>query len=139
MKLAKTFALSLLILGMGVAVAAPVSNKAVIKFADIPVKTVVIKNPEAADANKYFSTATTVTFWVYKAGSADDANKIAQHLKKNSDVANCGAGKLTGDYQEMTVTLKTAKDKAFWASLFKSAGLGHIKINNNEIVEMDKM
>jgi hypothetical protein len=136
MKLAKTFALSLFILGMGVAVAASVSNKAVVKFTDIPVKTVVIKNAEAADANKYFSTATTVVFWVYKAGTTDE---ITQKLKKNSDVANCGAGKLTGDYQEMTVTLKTAKDKAFWISLFKSAGLGHIKINNNEIVEMDKM
>jgi hypothetical protein len=136
MKLAKTFALSLFIFGMGVAVAAPVSNKAVVKFADIPVKTVVIKNPEAADANKYFSTTTTVTFWLYKGGSADE---VTQKLKKNSDVANCGSGKLTGDYQEMTVTLKTAKDKAFWASLFKSAGLGHIKINNNEIVEVDKM
>jgi hypothetical protein len=136
MKLAKTFALSLFILAMGVAVANPASNKAVVKFVDVPVKTVVIKHPEAADANKYFSTATTITFWVYKAGSADE---IAQKLKKHSDVASCGAGKLTGDYQEMTVTLKAAKDKAFWASLFKSAGLGHIKINNNEIVEMDKM
>jgi hypothetical protein len=136
MKLAKTFALSLLMLGMGVAVAAPVSSKAVIKFAETPVKTVVIKNPGAADANKYFSTVTTITFWVYKAGSTDE---ITQKLKKNSDVASCGAGKLAGDYQEMTVTLKTAKDKAFWASLFKSAGMGHIKINNNEVVEMEKM
>ncbi len=140
MKILKTVSISFL---LGVAVlnstAFGKNNNVSINFSDIPVKTVCIKNAAAADANKFFSEATVLFFEVYKAGSKDEVAKIIASLKKDAAVESVTEGKLTGDYQSITITLKSAKNKAWFASEFKKAGLNTVRINNNPIVEVDKM
>ena len=140
MKILKTLSVSFL---LGVAMlnsaAFGKNNTVSVRFSDIPVKTVCIKNPAAADANKFFSEATVLSFEVYKAGSADEVAKIVSSLKKDDAVESVTEGKSTGDYQQITITLKSAKNKAWFASEFKKAGLNTVRINNNPIVEVDKM
>ena len=114
-------------------------NTVKLAFIEIPVKTVCIKHPEAADATKYFANATIVSFEVYKAGGAAEIDKIIKLLSADTNVESCTAGKVTGDFSAITLTLKTAKNKAWFVSQFKKAGLTHIKLNNNAPVEADKL
>ncbi|MCW3077304.1 MAG: hypothetical protein JWO32_1913 [Bacteroidetes bacterium] len=132
---------SLIVAGMLVTAGANASETAVaeIIFSETPAKTVCIKHPEAADANKYFSTSTVVMFEVYKAGTHGEVAKMIKSLKSDSNVQSVSEGALTGDYQAITLTLKSAKDKSWFISEFKKAGLSHIKINNNPIVEIEKL
>jgi hypothetical protein len=140
MKILKTLSVSFLLgAAMVNSTAYAVTSNTVIIFSEIPAKTVCIKNPSAADVNKFFAETTVLSFEVFKAGSADEIAKIVASLKKNSAVESVSEGKLTGDYQSMTLTLKSAKNKAWFASEFKKAGLNTIRINNNPIVEVDKM
>jgi len=110
-----------------------------VNFSEIPAKTVCIKHPAAADANSFFSQATVVSFEVYKVGSKDELATIVSSLKKANGIESVSEGKLNGDYQAITITLKSAKNKAWFASEFKKAGLNTVRINNNPIVEVDKM
>lgn len=112
-------------------------EKVVLK--ETPAKTICIKNALASDANKYFSTTTSFYFEVYKPGSKADLIAIIDKLKATEGVENCTPGNVTGDYYAITLTLKSAKDKAWFAKTVKAAGLAHIKINNNEVVEVEKM
>ncbi|MBA3682153.1 MAG: hypothetical protein H0W73_13495 [Bacteroidetes bacterium] len=140
MKILKTLSVSFL---LGVAVLNSTAfgkNTGVsVNFSEIPVKTVCIKHAAAVDANAFFSQVTMLSFEVYKAGSADEVAKIVSSLKKNAAVESVTEGKLNGDYQQITITLKSAKNKAWFASEFKKAGLNTVRINNNPIVEVDKM
>ena len=108
-------------------------------FTEIPVKTVCIKHPEATDATKYFANATIVSFEIYKAGGAAEVDKIIKLLSSDANVESCTAGKVTGDFSAITLSLKTAKNKAWFVSQFKKAGLTHIKLNNSAPVEADKL
>jgi hypothetical protein len=140
MKILKTLSLSFLLgVAMTNSTAFGKNNIVSINFSEIPVKTICIKNPAAADANKFFSETKMVSFEVYKAGSADEIAKIIASLKKDAAVESVTEGKLNGDYQAFTITLKSAKNKAWFATEFKKAGLNTIRINNNPIVEVDKM
>jgi hypothetical protein len=140
MKILKTLSVSFL---LGAAMINSTANAStintVINFSEIPAKTVCIKNPSAADVNKFFSETTVLSFEVYKAGSKEEITKIINLLKKDAAVESVSEGKLTGDYQSITLTLKSAKNKAWFAAVFKKAGLNTIRINNNPIVEVDKM
>lgn len=115
----------------------PVIEKVTLK--ETPAKTICIKNAMAADANKYFSTTTSFYFEIYKPGSKADLVAIIDKFKATEGVENCTPGNVTGDYYAITLTLKSTKDKAWFAKTVKVAGLGHIKINNNEAVEVEKM
>ena len=137
MRLIKTLSFSILIGVASLNVVAVNPNKNTIVLAETPDKTVCIKNPNAADANAFFSNVTVLNFWVYKPGN--DLSKIMDALKANSNVESCIEGKHSGDYKTIVLTLKSKKDKAWFATEFKNAGLGHIKINNNPVVEMDKL
>ena len=108
-------------------------------FSETPAKTIIIKHPAAENIDGFFSTTTVLMFEIYKAGSKEDLAKIIAALKKNADVESCVEGPLTGDYQAMTLTIKSMKNKQWYADLFKKAGLKNIKINNNAIVEVGKM
>jgi hypothetical protein len=110
-----------------------------VNFSEIPAKTVCIKNAAAANVDNFFSQVTFLSFEVYKPGSADEVAKIVSNLKKDAAVESVTEGKLTGDYQQITITLKSAKNKTWFASEFKKAGLNTVRINNNPIVEVDKM
>jgi hypothetical protein len=134
MKLIKTLSLCLIMVLAGVNVSA---NKAAVS-GEIPAKTVVIKAGNS-DAGAYFSAASSVSFEIYKAGTPEDIQAIVKKIQGNKDVESASAGKVTGDYSMVNVKLKSAKDKAYWISLFKAAGLGHIRFNNNPVVETDQM
>ena len=108
-------------------------------YSEIPAKTIIIKHPAATNIDGFFSTTTVLTFEIYKAGSKEDLAKMIAAFKKNTDVESCVEGPLTGDYQAMTLTIKSMKSKQWYAELFKKAGLKTIKINNNAIVEVGKM
>lgn len=134
MKIIKAFALSIILLSAVCAKAD--QSAAILCIAETPAKTVIIKNSAAGNVDQFFATSTSISFEVYKIG---DDKAVLTQIKKNKDVQSCEAGKATGDYQSVTVTLKSAKDKAFWVALFKSAGLNNIKINNSEIMPVEKI
>jgi len=104
-----------------------------------PPKTICIKNAQAADATKFFSSTTSLFFEVYKPGSKADFVAIIDKLKATEGVENCVPGNINGDYYAITLTLKATKDKTWFAKTFKDAGLEHIKINNNEAIEVGKL
>ncbi len=115
------------------------TNPVISVYSEIPAKTIIIKHPAATNIDGFFSTTTVMMFEIYKAGSTEDLAKIVAAFKKNADVESCVEGTLTGDYQAMTLTIKSMKSKQWYAELFKKAGLKTIKINNNPIVEVGKM
>ena len=137
MKIIKTLLVTFLLSGSAASVSA--SAKAYGIYNETPSKTICIKNAQAADADKFFSTSTIVMFEVYKAGSKEEVAKIIKSLKLDPNVESVNEGALTGDYQAITITLKSTKDKAWFIKEFKKAGLNHIKINNNPVVEVDKI
>lgn len=116
------------------------NNKSlVLKIDDTPAKTICIKNPAASNTTQFFSNSTSFSFEIYKAGSKDDVLKIIKFFKNDPAVENCIEGVLTGDYLAISLTLKSNKNKAWFIKSFKKAGLKTIKINNNPIVEIDKI
>lgn len=138
MKILKIISLSVLM----ATVASPTVNANIINtviLADIPAKTVVIKHPEATDVTKYFASATVINFEIYKVGSATDLEKIIKSISGDANVLSFVAGRVTGDFSAVTLTLKSAKGKTWFTNLVKNAGLAHIKINNNAPVEADKL
>jgi len=139
MKIFKTLSLSILLVATTVSSVASTTNSHKITLADIPAKTVCIKHPEATDATKYFANATVITFEIYKAGTFTEMEAIMKALKNDANVDNAVAGKVTGDFSAVTLSLKSAKGKAWFAAYVKKAGLTHIKINNNAPVEADKL
>lgn len=138
MKILKTL-LASVILTVGAVNSVSASNTPTSVYSETPAKTICIKHPSAADANAFFAKTTVLMFEVYKAGSKDEVAKIIKTLKADANIESCNEGTLTGDYQAITINLKSAKDKAYFITLFKKAGLNHIKINNNPVVEVDKM
>ena len=136
----KTLAISAMILLSGsVSVNANTNASALVVLKETPAKTVCIKNAMANDATKFFSSTTNLFFEVYKPGTKADLVAIIDKLKAVDGVENAVVGKITGDYYAITLTLKAKKDKAWFANAFEKAGLSHIKINNNEPVEVSKM
>jgi hypothetical protein len=139
MKLIKTLALSLIL--STVVITATASNKliTIAKAVTTPDKTICIKNPNAADADKFFSTITTLNFEIYKPGSVEFVNSVVETLRKNPTIASVTIGKVTGDFHAITIVLKSANSKEFFVGNFKRAGLFNIKINNNDAVSLDKI
>ncbi len=139
MKLIKTFALSLLL--STVVVSATASNKltTITKAVTIPDKTICIKNPNAVDADKFFSSITMLNFEIYKPGSVEFVNSVVETLRKNPTIESVTIGKVTGDFHAITIVLKSANPKEFFVNNFKRAGLFNIKINNNDAVSIDKI
>jgi len=108
-------------------------------YSETPAKTIVFKHPLANDANTFFASGTVFNFEVYKAGSKEEVAKIVAALKSDAAVELVNEGTITGDYQAFTLVLKSAKTKAWFAAEFKKAGLNTIKLNNNPVVEVEKM
>jgi len=104
-----------------------------------PAKTVCIKNKNANDANAFFSSSTSYFFEVFKPGSKSELLDIVNKLKAIDGVEACSPGTITGDYCAITLNLKTKKDKAWFVDAFAKAGLGYIKMNNKEVVEISKL
>jgi hypothetical protein len=100
---------------------------------DYPERTAVFKSPDATDHDRFFSAATVYVFELYKAGSDADLKAMLDLLRKESIVESCLAGKKTGDYQQVTLTLKNKTDKRTFIRLFTRAGIGHVKINQEPV------
>ena len=139
MKLFKTVSLSLVLAtallnstGMQAALTPYVYN-------ETPAKTVVIKNPMAADANKFFAAGTIFNFEVFQAGSSAEVSKIMTALGSDPAVESVNEGPLVGEYRGFTLVLKSAQNKEWFISEFRRAGLNTIKINNNPIVAVEKI
>lgn len=112
-------------------------NAAIVK--QVPEKTICIKNAQATDANKFFSTTTVFYFEVYKPGTKVEFANMIDVLSANEGVKSCKPGNITGDYYAINLTLTTAKDKAWFAKICKEAGLNYIKINNAEAIAIEKL
>ena len=135
MKTYKTSLTAILLIFSTIFIAAKNQQK-VYLFGETPVKTIVIKNPAADDVNTFFSNSQVYFFEVYKIG---DVQAVLEIFKKNKDVASCVANNPIGDFTPINLILKSNKDKAFFITLFKSAGLNNIRINHREVVATDKM
>jgi hypothetical protein len=114
-------------------------NPVTVNYSETPAKTIILKHPAANNAAAFFSGNTAFMFEVFKPGSKEELNRMVKLLAADANVQSCNEGQQTGDYQAITLVLKSAKDKAWFASLFKKAGLTTIKINNNPVVDVDKM
>lgn len=101
--------------------------------------TVIIKNPLADNATAFFSGATIYNFEVYKAGNAQDLAKIVAAFQKDKEVESFSVGTLTGDYQAFTLVLKSKKNKTWFSTAFKAAGLTFVRLNRAEPVAVDKL
>jgi hypothetical protein len=108
-------------------------------FSETPSKSVIFKDPAAEDAGKYFSGGTTYRMWIFKAGTTGDLEKIIKIFSDDAAVKSCEQGATTGDYSELVLNLKAPENKAWFVALFKKAGLGHVKINNHEAVDTEKL
>ncbi len=106
---------------------------------EVPEKTICIKNAQATDAANYFSNTTQFYFEVFKPGTKADLTAIIEKLNHTEGVQSCTPGNVTGDYYGITLTLKSKKDKVWFAKVCKDAGLGHIKINNTEAISIEKL
>lgn len=106
---------------------------------DFPARTIFIKSPMASDPNLFFSTNKALMFEVYKVGSGSDLEKIIKAFRSDPAVESFNSGTLTGDYQAFVLILKTNKDKAWFISMFKKAGLNTIKLVHNDVIPVDKM
>jgi hypothetical protein len=100
----------------------------------IPDKTVFIKDPAATDHAGFFSSRVNYHFEIFKAGSVEEVQKILKSLQADKKVSSATAGKLTGDYQAIDLSLKQNADKAWFKKVLSGAGLNHIHINNEETI-----
>lgn len=140
MKLLKFLSICFVISLFSASVSASVTNPLQNIFSsDLPEKTIVIKHPAAFNVDDFFATNKFLMFEIYKVGSTENLNKVIASFKKNPNVEACEIGPLTGDYQAISISMKSTKDKQWFAELFKKAGLNSIKINNNPVVKVDKM
>jgi hypothetical protein len=106
---------------------------------EMPLKTVIIKDPNASDVVKFLSESSMVKFWVYKAGSTEDVKKVMDTFKGDKDVKSFTEGQSNGDYKEFTLELSAKKSKDWYKEHFKKAGLKTIKVNSGPVTEVDKI
>lgn len=132
----KILSLSLLLTSATVKLNANEAKQLISVFTEYPAKTVCIKHPAAENINAYFSEATMISFEIFKIG---DKDAFIQSLKSNSDVESVDEGVLTGDFQMITITMRTAKNKAWFVALMKRAGAHDIKINNMPLKALDEL
>lgn len=101
--------------------------------------TVFIKHPAAHNIDVYFAEATMLYFEIYKSGSKADLQSALTVLRADQVVESCTEGVVTGDFQAVTVTLKSPQSKAWFVKWMRLAGFKTIKINNNPPVALDKL
>lgn len=101
--------------------------------------TICIKHPAAENSGTFFSGSMVYQFEVFQIGGAENMAKIISSFQKDKDVESITVGTLTGDFQAFHLTLKKQKNKEWFSSTFRKAGLNTIRINRREIVTVDKM
>lgn len=101
--------------------------------------TVFIKHPAANNSDVYFAEATMFHFEIYKSGGKTDLETALTKLRADKQVESCSEGVVTGDFQAVTVTLKSPQSKAWFVKWMRAAGFKTIKINNNPPVALEKL
>lgn len=96
---------------------------------NLPLKTAVLRDASAGDASSYLSSAKIVRFWVYKAGSTTDVQKMVAAFSKAKGVTGVKEGDLNGDYKEFVLTLDKPRDLGWYGKLLAEAGITHLKFN----------
>jgi hypothetical protein len=134
--IATTIAISLL--AIGIATAQTPQAQAAITY-EMPLKTVIIKDPAANEAAEYFSTVTMLKFWIYKAGTTDDVKKMSAVFTGDPAVKQFSEGTTNGDYKEFTLELKSPKNKEWFVEKLRKAGCLYIKVNQREVAEIGKL
>lgn len=101
--------------------------------------TICLKHPAADNSAAFFSGSLVYQFEVFQVGSNENLSRIIAAFQKENDVESITVGTLTGDYQAFHLTLKKQKNKDWFATTFRKAGLNTIRINRRDIVTVDKM
>ena len=96
----------------------------------LPFKTVVIKDSGSETAETYLRNSTIVRFWVFKAGSTADVEKIVKVFRNAEGVKELKEGEVNGDYKEFVLHLSSARDMAWYKKQLAVAGLTHLKFNS---------
>jgi len=99
---------------------------------ELPAGALVIKHPDAG--NPAFFEGTVYHFWMYAASPAR-LSAVISSFEKNKAVESCVKGASAGEHNELVIVLKSRQDKKWFISLFKSAGIKYVKVNNNPAVE----
>ncbi|MFN7911510.1 MAG: hypothetical protein ACK5QC_06765 [Bacteroidota bacterium] len=139
MKLFKILALGLSLSITAANASALTTSALSIKLTNMPDKTICLKHPQAANTDKFFSSTTMLSFEIYKPGNTDFVKAVIASLKSDPNVQSVTEGAVTGDFYAVTISLKSAQSKQWFINSFKKAKLANIKINNNEVVSVDKM
>lgn len=101
--------------------------------------TAFIKHPAAHNLDAYFSEAGIIHFEIYKCGSKADLQSALTVLRAAKEVESCTEGVVTGDFQAVSVSLKTPQSKTWFIKWMLSAGFKTIKINNNAPVAIETL
>lgn len=139
MKLFKTIALGLSLSLTAASASASTTSALSVKLTNMPDKTICLKHPQAANTDKFFSSTTMLSFEIYKPGNSEFVKAVIASLKADPNVQSVTEGAVTGDFYAINITLKSAQSKQWFINSFKKAKLSNIKINNNEVVSVDKM
>lgn len=102
----------------------------------LPLKTAVFKDDASSDALAYLTSATILRFWIYKPGSAGDAGRMLEALRKADGVTEVKDEGVSGDYQEVVMTLKMPQGKAWFQKTFAAAGITHVRFNQGKAVRL---
>ena len=102
----------------------------------LPLKTAVFKDDASSDAVAYLTSATILRFWIYKPGSADDAGRMLEAFRRADGVTEVKDEGVSGDYQEVVLTLKAPQGKAWFQKTFSAAGITHVRFNQGKAVRL---
>jgi hypothetical protein len=105
---------------------------------ETPKDTLVIKHPAATDLSRFFSGSTVYNLWIYSPKPAA-LDELIKTFKNEKVVQDCTMGAAAGEYSEIVINLKEAKNKDWFISRFKEAGILFIKVNNNGAIAIEKI
>ncbi len=105
----------------------------------LPLKTVVIRDSGSENAEGYLQKATIVRFWVFKAGSTADVEKIVKTFRSADGVKELKEGEVNGDYKEFVLHLNGSKGLSWYKKHFAAAGLTHLKFNSGPVRPLSQL
>ncbi len=128
----------ILILFAGISLEFTILPQAKLQNKVLPAKTVVLKHPDAADLNTFFTKNKNFTLYIFQCGSSEELLNLLLKLGKDK-TASCMTGALSGEYQAIEVSLKSSQKKIWFVNWLKNAGLKTIKINNDQVKNIEQL
>ena len=102
----------------------------------LPLKTMVFKDSRTEDLQTYLTSNKIVRFWIYKAGSTADSERLVKTLRSAEGVEEVEEEGVSGDYSEYVLRLKTPRDKNWYKKQLLKAGITNVQFNNGEVTEV---